>query len=239
MPSDTLPIEIKKPHPKQFFRVRPGKRWTFVEYLARVDKKGKDIRRVAHGVSSIIRPFLTPVFAFTCINNKGEPFIWKIDFPKDGEPASLQSESAFIAAKKAENCWVNLKNYTGKKIPHTTLYHDTWDRPKWENVPYSDIRDVFDGCKIIANTNDPTIKKVRWTNQAWSSYSEYLYTPHWQFMKIEALEYYGRSCVLCGSTKALSVHHRHYRTLGNERLKDLSVLCRPCHAKHHGIAPNK
>ena len=31
----------------------------------------------------------------------------------------------------------------------------------------------------------------------------------------------------------LEVHHRHYDTLGNERLDDVEVLCSSCHRNEH------
>jgi|SRR3989344_5499483 len=41
------------------------------------------------------------------------------------------------------------------------------------------------------------------------------------------------SCQKCGSGFKLTCHHKHYRTLGFERKKDIIVLCWNCHKKHH------
>lgn len=64
-------------------------------------------------------------------------------------------------------------------------------------------------------------------------YGEYLRTAHWQRMRELALEYYGRSCSICHTTRRLHVHHRlgywKDRGRGQERLCDLTILC----AKHH------
>ena len=48
----------------------------------------------------------------------------------------------------------------------------------------------------------------------------------------------GYFCERCGDNRKgfLNVHHKHYRTLGNENInRDLAVLCRNCHAEYHSI----
>lgn len=65
-------------------------------------------------------------------------------------------------------------------------------------------------------------------------YAEYLKTEHWQTMRRLALELSDGCCALCDATEELDVHHRTYARLGSERLRDLVVLCRGCHGRHHG-----
>jgi len=41
-------------------------------------------------------------------------------------------------------------------------------------------------------------------------------------------------CQKCGrKNDRLNVHHKHYKSLGREKLKDLLVLCPKCHAAVH------
>jgi len=66
-----------------------------------------------------------------------------------------------------------------------------------------------------------------------SWYSEYLSTSHWAGLKLAVRDHY-RSCVLCGQDEGkLNTHHKHYKTLGNESLFDLSLLCDGCHDGSH------
>lgn len=62
---------------------------------------------------------------------------------------------------------------------------------------------------------------------------DYLAGPEWARTRALALEHYGAACALCGATRRLNVHHRTYATVGSERLADLTVLCRDCHARYH------
>ncbi len=67
-------------------------------------------------------------------------------------------------------------------------------------------------------------------------YASYIQSARWAHLRDIALEHYGDACALCGSPHDLNVHHRTYDRLGKERLSDLTVLCRACHAHHHGKA---
>ena len=40
-------------------------------------------------------------------------------------------------------------------------------------------------------------------------------------------------CEKCDSIDFLTVHHKHYRTLGAEKRSDIEVLCKECHFKTH------
>lgn len=64
-------------------------------------------------------------------------------------------------------------------------------------------------------------------------YDEYLASEAWAEKRERALEHYGRKCHICGRTMYLQVHHRTYVRLGHERMSDLEVLCKGCHARRH------
>lgn len=64
-------------------------------------------------------------------------------------------------------------------------------------------------------------------------YAAYLESDVWRRTRDLALEYYGNACCLCNGRSRLDVHHRTYDRAGQERLADLIVLCRQCHAHFH------
>ena len=64
-------------------------------------------------------------------------------------------------------------------------------------------------------------------------YSEYLKSEHWQSLRKARLKWAKHKCQLCNKGGVLDLHHRTYENLGNEEWKDIIVLCRPCHSKHH------
>jgi len=64
-------------------------------------------------------------------------------------------------------------------------------------------------------------------------YKKYLNTYHWQQLRKVKLDEVDHRCQVCYSPKSLQVHHRTYERLGNERLTDLTVLCKECHTLFH------
>lgn len=87
--------------------------------------------------------------------------------------------------------------------------------------------------KITKKRSDQLKKK----NDPPEWYKRYLKTRHWLEpvigVRAGALMYYG-SCVLCGVTRDLQVHHKHYNTLGKEDSHDVSILC---DSHHKQITP--
>lgn len=67
-----------------------------------------------------------------------------------------------------------------------------------------------------------------------SSYDEYLQSPHWKDVRVR---YWAsrmpKSCKGCGRKDGLELHHRTYKRLGNEWLQDLIPFCRNCHQRTH------
>ena len=66
-------------------------------------------------------------------------------------------------------------------------------------------------------------------------YKDYLKSEHWKSLRLVKLEEANNRCQLCNSVNHLNVHHRTYERRGREHLSDLTVLCQPCHGKHHNI----
>lgn len=77
------------------------------------------------------------------------------------------------------------------------------------------------------------IKKLRGME-----YQEYLLTREWRLrreQKLQSVEHHCQGCEWQGPP--LEVHHRCYDWVGDELLQDLTVYCRECHQRQHGISP--
>lgn len=70
---------------------------------------------------------------------------------------------------------------------------------------------------------------------AQASYRKFLRSDFWKEMSAAKRESVGR-CEKCRSKDNLQAHHKFYRADWYEtQLDDLSVLCRSCHRKEHGL----
>lgn len=66
-----------------------------------------------------------------------------------------------------------------------------------------------------------------------AAYRAYLLTSEWRQTRNAKLRKAGYRCEVCGSKRALQVHHLSYERLGAERDEDLQVLCAGCHEDQH------
>jgi len=65
-------------------------------------------------------------------------------------------------------------------------------------------------------------------------YTDYMASPEWKAKKRQVFSARGYVCEHCKATDVqLHVHHLTYIRLGNEKLEDLAIVCRPCHNKAH------
>jgi hypothetical protein len=73
----------------------------------------------------------------------------------------------------------------------------------------------------------------------YQTYEAYLKSDHWQRVRRLKFARNGARCEECGGRSRLEVHHLSYDRLGRERLEDLKVLCRACHASAHGLGADQ
>lgn len=69
-------------------------------------------------------------------------------------------------------------------------------------------------------------------------YQEYIQSAKWKAFAKKCKALAGWRCDKCGlfgSEHMLNAHHLTYARLGNERITDIQVLCKKCHAEAHGI----
>ena len=65
------------------------------------------------------------------------------------------------------------------------------------------------------------------------NYREYLLSKEWDFNSGRFIDRANGECQECGANNNLHVHHKHYKTLGQERYEDVEVLCEKCHKSRH------
>lgn len=69
------------------------------------------------------------------------------------------------------------------------------------------------------------------------SYKAYLLTDHWKDVRKRywKSKLHNHTCYACGSKQNLQVHHKTYKRIGQEYLRDLCLLCGDCHRQAHQI----
>lgn len=89
---------------------------------------------------------------------------------------------------------------------------------------------------------DTTLIPLKLRELGFQNYNQYLKSQHWQnirnrYYKSKLPKRINNICVcrVCEQDKPLSLHHRTYKNMGNERLNDLILLCSECHHLAHSI----
>ena len=82
------------------------------------------------------------------------------------------------------------------------------------------------------------IRKPRKSRVVITDYRAYLQSEHWQKCRERWFKKNpSRVCAAC--TKPydfnFNLHHTHYRSLGTMRMRDLILLCQPCHEAVHKL----
>ncbi len=88
---------------------------------------------------------------------------------------------------------------------------------------------------MVKQANEEFYKKYPPKNKkrVFTSYREYILSNQWKRKRRRILKRAKGICEKCKVMKAKHVHHKHYRTLYNEKDKDLIALCGVCHATIH------
>lgn len=64
-------------------------------------------------------------------------------------------------------------------------------------------------------------------------YYRYIGSRFWRELRDSFIADAGGRCERCGCGGVMHIHHRHYRTLGNEARCDVEVICVGCHTAEH------
>lgn len=70
------------------------------------------------------------------------------------------------------------------------------------------------------------------------SYLAYLASDAWSVFRLAYASRCGWSCYVCGVEHGLDLHHKTYRRLGSEYLRDVVALCRKHHVEVHDAVAN-
>lgn len=69
----------------------------------------------------------------------------------------------------------------------------------------------------------------------WKKYNAYLQSEEWRKKREEKAHEQNYTCEICGKVvpTGFNIHHKTYKRLGHEPLKDLMFLCENCHMELH------
>jgi hypothetical protein len=122
----------------------------------------------------------------------------------------------------------------GKPVDYTITSRNDFDNCNWK---INRERVLCDTCADGDRLAIHQLSTRRQDELQSMAYAEYLLTPEWDAKRRRALSLAGHMCQHCFARDAeLHVHHLNYNSFrGEEKDSDLTVLCKKCHRKEHGI----
>ena len=111
-----------------------------------------------------------------------------------------------------------------------TFHRTATVKPSSGTVSVVPLYEKISVNRMVANI-DRLDQRAR--RAGWQDYSHCIKSHRWKRLRKLVLERDEYTCRHCGSNRDLTVHHRHYSSLGHEQLDDLQTLCRKCHDHLH------
>jgi 5-methylcytosine-specific restriction endonuclease McrA len=124
--------------------------------------------------------------------------------------------------------------YHSRKVDYLSLslllraYEQRYSYPLIFSDSVASEKEYIRRCRYASNSVSHLNRRI--------AYNEYLNSPHWHLVRAAAIVKADCRCQLCNSPDNLQVHHRTYERRGKEKLSDVTVLCRDCHRKFHGLS---
>src|SRR5215813_2020368 len=100
-------IPVRKPHPQEFVRVRPGNEWTY-ETLVLPLKTVSEMYLVAPDLWDTLHRELTQMHLVLAANAQDDVFVWPCRIPRGDGRLDTWAESRLIAVGKAERKFIRL-----------------------------------------------------------------------------------------------------------------------------------
>lgn len=92
---------------------------------------------------------------------------------------------------------------------------------------------MYGGCK---KSSIYRVRSPYYTGRKEAKYQEYLFSKHWQKLRLTAFDKANHACESCGATSSLHGHHMIYRNpITACTAEDIMCLCDTCHDKLHTI----
>lgn len=114
----------------------------------------------------------------------------------------------------------------------------SFDVKNVEYKKYNDpLLDYRDRMEHLSKEIESTYRKLQRLEEIQQlrkmKYADYLKSEYFQNFRLKVLKSRRYKCERCKGKYRLQIHHKHYASLGNEKLNDVMVLCITCHERMH------
>ena len=156
-------VPVRRPGKNDFFRVHPGKDFVIDNYVLEHES---DQDRTTYWVTPNLRDalgdYLRKVRLFTCIDKRGNVFLWAAKLPAvDGSPAAQSwYKSALLAADEARKTWVKIMGNRAIGAYDIVLARGNLGDPQWPDHSFEDLIRLAFRDRLIDNLDHAVIRDL-------------------------------------------------------------------------------
>jgi hypothetical protein len=156
-------VPVRRPSKNDFFRVRPGEDFVIDNYVLEHDSdQDRTIYWVTPNLRDVLGDYLRKVRLFTCIDKRGNVFLWPAKLPTSDGSRAAQSwyTSALLAAEEAKKVWVKIIG--NRQIGAYDIVRARGDLgdPQWPDHSFEDLIKIAFRDRLIDAPDHPVIRDL-------------------------------------------------------------------------------
>jgi hypothetical protein len=156
-------VPVKRPGRNEFFRVHPSPEYVVDNYvLEHESEMDKTTYWVAPGLWDALQDNLRKVRLFTCMDKRGNVFLWPAKLPAaDGSSAARSWYlSGLRAAEEAKKLWVKIVGNKAVAAYDVVVARGDLGDPVWPDRTFQELIKVAFGDKVINTMEHPVLREI-------------------------------------------------------------------------------
>jgi len=156
-------VPVRRPSKSEFFRVHPGDDYVVDGYVLEHDSEmDRTIYWVAPDMRAALVDHLRRVRLYTCIDKRGNVFLWPAKLPTADGSATARSwyQSALRAAEEAKKVWVKIVGNKSLGAYDIIVARGDLGEPQWPDHAFGDLIKLAFHDKLIDSLQHAVIREI-------------------------------------------------------------------------------
>jgi hypothetical protein len=156
-------VPVKRPGRNEFFRVHPSPEYVIDNYvLEHESEMDRTTYWVVPGLWDALLDNLRKVRLFTCMDKRGNVFLWPAKLPAaDGSAAARGWYlSGLRAAEEAKKVWVKIVGNKAAGAHDVMIARGDLGEPQWPDKTLQELVKLAFGDKVIDNMGHAVVREI-------------------------------------------------------------------------------
>jgi hypothetical protein len=161
-----LTLKVGKPDPSWWVRVHPDPSYripTAVLEEKGESKMGVEVYLIPRNLQGDLatEPCFRPCILALAVTRQGDPFLWRVNLPRDGDRSNAWSDTAKEAMERATRHWIRFAANMRAGA------YDVWEaaanlpEPTWPDQTFPQLLKIAFKDRYITDLNHPVLRRLR------------------------------------------------------------------------------